>query len=627
MGADYEAMKRRAELIAEHGTIRSAVKAAQMGQFQAVTLSEALVLGLINQGVRKYIAVFGHGSTDIAQVLAVYEKAGLVTTYNVRNEVEGSHCATALRWHYGETAAVVTSIGPGALHALAGSLAAASNGIGVYYIFGDETTHEEGPNMQQIPKLEQHSFLTLVKTMGQGITLHTPELVFTALRWGAATVFNPGFSGPYYFLVPMNIQPAVIPECNLLELPDKPHFPRVACDDAAVFNRATELVKEAERITIKYGGGAVDCGPELAELAELTDSVIVSGAKTVGVVPYSDSRYMSVGGSKGSLCGNFAMNEADLIIVIGARGVCQWDCSGTAWKRARGIINFNIDPYYVNQYNRSVHVLGDAKTNLRNWISMLKSAGFKRSGSVSPWLAANRKNKEQWEAFKDKRYNSPLLYDKNWKREVLTQPAAIKIAYDFTSKKKAARYFDAGDVQANGFQIVEDEEFGLTYNETGASYMGFAASGLLAAGLAEHPVYTYAFSGDGSFTMNPQVLFDGIQHRVKGCILLFDNRSMGAITGLQMAQYGQEYKTVDQVQTDYVALAQAVQGVKGLFAGFSPEEFGKALQEAYEYEGLSLIHVPVYSGDHELGGMGVFGDWNVGNWCERVQAEHHRIGL
>jgi len=627
MGIDYGAMKYRAKRIAECGTIRSAVETGQLEQFQPVSLSEALILGLINQGVRKYIAVFGHGSTDIGQVLAVYEGVGLVTTYNVRNEVEGSHCAVALRWHYGETAAVVTSIGPGALHALAGSLVAASNGLGIYYIFGDETTHEEGPNMQQIPKPEQHSFLSLVKTMGRGMILHTPEVVFTALRRGAATVHNPGFAGPFYFLAPMNTQPEHIPECNLLEFPGKPHFPRVACHDFGIFERATQLVREAERITVKYGGGAVDCGAEIVELAELIDAVIVSGAKTVGIVPYSERRYMSVGGSKGSLSGNFAMNEADLVVVIGARGVCQWDCSGTAWKKAQGIINFNIDPYYVNQYNRSVCVLGDAKSNLQAWIATLKQAGFKPTASVSSWLAENGKNKEQWGAFKRKRYNNPLLYDENWKRKVLTQPAAIKIAYEFACKKKAARYFDAGDVQANGFQIVEDEEFGLTYTETGASYMGFASSGLLATSLAEHPVYTFAFSGDGSFTMNPQILFDGVQHGARGCILLFDNRSMGAIIGLQMAQYAQEYKTADQVQTDYVALAQSVQGVKGLFAGFSPEEFKVALQEAYEYEGLSLIHVPVYSGDHELGSLGVFGDWNVGNWCERVQAEHHRIGL
>jgi 3D-(3,5/4)-trihydroxycyclohexane-1,2-dione acylhydrolase (decyclizing) len=49
---------------------------------------------------------------------------------------------------------VVTSIGPGALHALAASIAPASDGIGVWYLFGDETTEDEGPNMQQIPTPE-----------------------------------------------------------------------------------------------------------------------------------------------------------------------------------------------------------------------------------------------------------------------------------------------------------------------------------------------------------------------------------------------------------------------------------------------------------------------------------------
>ena len=55
-------------------------------------------------------------------MLRVYEAAGLVTTYPVRHETEASHAATALRWVTGEKAAVVTSIGPGALQAMAGSL-------------------------------------------------------------------------------------------------------------------------------------------------------------------------------------------------------------------------------------------------------------------------------------------------------------------------------------------------------------------------------------------------------------------------------------------------------------------------------------------------------------------------
>ena len=119
------------------------------------TLSEALVLGLLRQGVRKYFAIFGHGSTDLGNVLRVYEEEGATRTINCRNEVEMAHAATALRWQYGELSAVVTSIGPGAMQAFAGSLAAASNGVGVYHIYGDETTFGEGYNMQQVPKEEQ----------------------------------------------------------------------------------------------------------------------------------------------------------------------------------------------------------------------------------------------------------------------------------------------------------------------------------------------------------------------------------------------------------------------------------------------------------------------------------------
>ena len=59
----------------------------------------------------------------------------------------------------------------------------------------------------------------------------------------------------------------------------------------------------------------------------------------------------------------------------------------------------------------------------------------------------------------------------------------------------------------------------------------------------------------------------------------------------------------------------------------SPEEMKEALAKAYKYDGLSLIHIPVHYGDDELSGLGTFGDWNVGNWCERVQKMKHEIGF
>ena len=88
----------------------------------------------------------------------------------------------------GEKAAVVTSIGPGALQALAASIAPASDGLGVWYLLGDETTEDEGPNMQQIPGYEQNAFLRLFGTSGEpthcihpGLSLPRSDAVRT--RW------------------------------------------------------------------------------------------------------------------------------------------------------------------------------------------------------------------------------------------------------------------------------------------------------------------------------------------------------------------------------------------------------------------------------------------------------------
>ena len=158
---------RRASAIAAAGSFDAALLNGALPKIIDTTLSEAIVLGLLRQEVHVFLTVLGHGSTEIGEVLRIYQAAGLLRTCGLHSEIEASHAAAALRWVTGEKAAVVTSIGPGAFQALAASIAPASDGIGVWYLFGDETTEDEGPNMQQIPKHEQHQFLQLCATMGK----------------------------------------------------------------------------------------------------------------------------------------------------------------------------------------------------------------------------------------------------------------------------------------------------------------------------------------------------------------------------------------------------------------------------------------------------------------------------
>jgi len=617
----------RAAAIAAAGGFEAALSSGALPRRVDLTLSEAIVLGLLRQDVRTFLCVLGHGSTEIGEVLRVYEAAGLVRTCGVRHEVAAAHAAMALRWVTGEKAAVVTSIGPGALQALAGSLAAASDGVGVWHLYGDETSHDEGPNMQQIPKPEQHLFLQLCATMGAAYCLHTPEAVGVALRRGLNTVDHPHRPGPFYLLLPLNTQPGLLREFNFDELPvGAPPRLGAAADDGA-YGAAVAALRAAARVVVRLGGGARAAGAEVQEFLELVDGVAVTSPLVSGVLPYTTLRNMTVGGSKGSLSGNFAMAHADLLVAIGSRSVCQSDCSRTGYPHVRHVINVNTDIDAAMHYGRTTALVGDAAPTLRRLIEALRRAGVIHSASESAWLRVCREQRAGWEAFKAERYATPCLYDDVWGAEVLTQPAAIKIATDWARAHDAVAFFDAGDVQANGFQVVEDDRLGRTFTETGASYMGFAVSALLATGVARRPFYGLAISGDGSFTMNPQILIDGVAHGARGCILLLDNRRMGAISALQTAQYGAEHATADRVAVDYLAWAGAVRGVAAFDGGRTPATVRAALDAARAHDGLSLIHVPVYYGPHPLGGLGAHGRWNVGSWVEATQTLRHDIGL
>jgi 3D-(3,5/4)-trihydroxycyclohexane-1,2-dione acylhydrolase (decyclizing) len=51
-------------------------------------------------------------------------------------------------------------------------------------------------------------------------------------------------------------------------------------------------------------------------------------------------------------------------------------------------------------------------------------------------------------------------------------------------------------------------------------------------------------------------------------------------------------------------------------------ELRGALERAFAHRGLSVVHVPVYFGDDPRGGLGAYGQWNVGNWVATVEERY-----
>ena len=144
-------------------------------------------------------------------------------------------------------------IGPGALQAMAASIVSSSNGIGVHHIYGDETTHGEGYNMQQVPKREQGMFGQITAFMGSSYTLHTPQ------------AFVKRFEGePQGFSILQRQAPLFEPThqytackstLRLDSLPERPQpFVPYLLSDALI--KCAALISKTSQVAIKAGGGS-----------------------------------------------------------------------------------------------------------------------------------------------------------------------------------------------------------------------------------------------------------------------------------------------------------------------------------------------------------------------------------
>ena len=127
----------------------------------------------------------------------------------------------------------------------------------------------------------------------------------------------------------------------------------------------------------------------------------------------------------------------------------------------------------------------------------------------------------------------PILDDDYWGREVLTQPAAIKTALGLGKSQSVRSHLRCRRCAGQRLPDRRRRTCRSDLHRDRRQLHGFC--GLRSAGNRHgaKPFYGWPCTGDGSFTMNPQILIDGGEHGARGCILLLDNGRMAAISGLQ----------------------------------------------------------------------------------------------
>ncbi|MBM3747854.1 MAG: thiamine pyrophosphate-binding protein, partial [Acidobacteria bacterium] len=294
-----------------------------MAHFQKMTMAEALAAFLVENGIRYAFGVGGHGNTPLLEALHPYHQDGRLRVVDVQHEAIAAHAAAALRWVCGIESVVFTSIGPGWFNTLIAQNTGMSNGCGFLVLAGDKTTACEGPNMQQLLRDGQFGFARAAAAMSKGAyVLIDPRNVYTVAREALAKTREPGSAGPVNLFLPMNLQ-AAAHEYNLERLlrPAPKPGGAVRPDPAQVREAAAAILRHA-RIALRVGGGAVNAGPQVKALAERIGAAVVMGPVALDAVESDFPLNVGPAGSKGSIAGNFASENATLVINAGGRGVC-----------------------------------------------------------------------------------------------------------------------------------------------------------------------------------------------------------------------------------------------------------------------------------------------------------------
>ena len=340
---------------------------------------------------------------------------------------------------------------------------------------------------------------------------------------------------------------------------------------AGQIRRAAEMLAAAEQPVIYAGGGVIhsEAAAELHELGELAATPVTNTLMGLGGFPGRHDLWLGMLGMHGTYTANMAMDQADLVIAVGARfddrvtGNLEEFCVGAEF------IHIDIDPSSIGKnIPVALPIVGDVKMCLQRLIKELRAMeGKDWYAAHASWLAQIA----EWQR------DFPLSYEQDPDGELMPQYVCEQI-YEVT-EGDAIITTEVGQHQmwaAQYYHFMKPRHF-ITSGGLGTMGYGFPAA--IGAQIACPDRVVIDIAGDGSFQMNVQELATAVQYDLPVIVAILNNHSLGMVRQWQQFFYEGRYADTSlEVSPDYVKLAEAY-GAVGLRAT-KPDEVRPALEEA-----------------------------------------------
>jgi len=472
--------------------------------------ADVLVTALEREGVDSIFAYPGGASMELHQALTRSKK---IRTILPRQEQGGGFMAHGYARATGRAGVCMATSGPGATNLVTCIADAYMDSIPlvaitgqVYQEFIGKAAFQETDFFGMTLPIVKHSYLVL-----------TPEDLPRVVKEAFYLAVS-GRPGPVVIDIPKDVQQAVfepffpdeVPELEGYKL-DQPK----ATDEELI--EVLNLISKAKKPVLYTGGGIIsaDAHKELKEFAELTGLPVTHTLMGLGVFDPDHPQSCYWYGMHGTVAGNWAVCESDLLICAGARFDDRITGKVDKYAQEAYVIHFDLDK---SEHNKNVHahfpIRSDIKYALKRMSELIKERKLDKP-DLKSWMDTITGWKEKY----------PFKYEKG---KHISSQEAVEALYE-VSKGEAIITTGVGQHQMWAAQYYRYKEPRTYISSLGLGTMGFGYPAAVGAKVARPDKEVIDIDGDGSFLMNVQELATAKIEKINAKCLLLNNQHLGMV--------------------------------------------------------------------------------------------------
>ncbi len=549
------------------------------------TGAQIVIDALVRENVK---VLFGFPGGVVIPIFDVLYDRKDIKVILTRHEQAAAHAADGYARATGEVGVCVATSGPGATNLMTGIATAYLDSVPIVAITGQVASPLLGTDAFQEADIvgisrpiTKHNFL--VKKIEE-----LPLLLKQAFH-----IARTGRPGPVLIDIPIDVSRGTL---DNYKYPDsvsiRSYRPNVVGNIRQI-KRAAEAINNAKKPLLFTGGGIIisNAHKELLALAEKTNIPVTTSLMGLGGFPGNHPLFIGMPGMHGSKTANYALQECDLLISIGARFDDRVTGYVAKFAPKASIIHMDIDPAAISKIIKvDIPVVGDAKNILTSLLPLVKSR------QPDSW-------NEQINQWKGDRL---FIYTDSTKG--IKPQKIIETLYKIT-EGKAIIATEVGQHQMWTAQYYLFSKPRMLITSGGLGTMGFGMPAAMGAAMSNPGVPVIDIAGDGSIQMNIQELATLSLNRIPVKIVIINNSYLGMVRQWQELFYRKRYSSTCLRQgtscnecpgpekckkpylPDFIALAKSY-GIEA-FRAETPGQIELTLRQGLSVDGPALMEFMV----------------------------------